>query len=213
MEPDVLGRYHDGTGPTFRASVAEPPPGRGAPPAPGPGVPPAPGPGALPAAGDALAFLRGTWRVERRLTDHAAGTTGSFTGIAQWVAAVDGADAARVASPAPSADNSNRPGERGGPELCYRESGELRFGGHCGPASRSLIYRGRADGTADVRFADGRPFYHLDLRPGTWQARHDCGRDEYLLAGRRLDDATIEERWRVRGPDKDYEITTTLVRA
>ena len=54
---------------------------------------------------------------------------------------------------------------------------------------------------------------HLDPRPGTWQARHDCGRDEYLLAGRRLDDATIEERWRVRGPDKDYEITTTLVRA
>ena len=41
----------------------------------------------------------------------------------------------------------------------------------------------------------------------------ECGRDEYLLAGRRLDDTTIEERWRVRGPDKDYEITTTLVRA
>jgi Family of unknown function (DUF6314) len=200
MEPDVLGRYHDGTGPTFRASAAVPAPGAGAP----------------TAAGDALAFLRGTWRVERRLTDHAAGTTGSFTGIARWAAAADVADvveAADATRSGPRGDNSNRPGDAGGPELTYRESGELRFGGHRGPASRSLIYRGRADGTADVRFADGRPFYHLDPRQGTWQARHDCGRDEYLLAGRRLDDTTIEERWRVRGPDKDYEITTTLVRA
>jgi hypothetical protein len=194
MEPDVLGRYHGGTGPTFRASAAGPAPGAGAP----------------PAAPDALAFLRGTWRVRRRLVDHAAGTSGSFTGTARWVAAEDGAD---IAGEEPIADNSNRPGDPGGPELAYRESGELRFGGHRGPASRSLIYRGREDGTADVRFADGRPFYHLDPRPGTWQARHDCGRDQYLLAGRRLDAGTIEERWRVRGPDKDYEITTTLVRA
>jgi hypothetical protein len=204
MEPDVLGRYHDGTEPTFRAS----------------GAVPAPGPGAPPPAGDALAFLRGTWRVERRLTDHAAGTTGSFTGNARW-AAVDrpgapgapGAGGTGGSGSGADGDNSNRPGESGGPELAYRESGELCFGTHRGPASRSLIYRGRADGTADVRFADGRPFYHLDPRPGTWQARHDCGPDEYLLAGRRLDEATIEERWRVRGPDKDYEITTTLVRA
>ena len=136
---------------------------------------------------DALAFLAGTWRIERRITDHALGVGGSFTGLARWV---------------PSAG-----------ELAYAEQGELSFNGHRGPASRSLIYRGRPDGTADVLFADGRYFYHLDPAPGRWQARHDCGRDVYELSARRLGAGSFEERWRVRGPGKDYEIMTTLVRA
>ena len=70
-------------------------------------------------------------------------------------------------------------------------------------------------------FADGRYFYHLDPRPGSWQARHDCGRDVYELSARLLrpgltpeSSAELREsrRWRVRGPGKDYEIMTTLVR-
>ena len=81
-------------------------------------------------------------------------------------------------------------------------------------------------------FADGRYFYHLDPRPGSWQARHDCGRDVYELSARlprpgsstpgssrpgssdagEFEAAEFEERWRVRGPGKDYEIMTTLVR-
>jgi hypothetical protein len=141
---------------------------------------------------DALAFLAGPWRIERRITDHALGVSGSFTGLARWV---------------PSA------AELIYAELAYTEQGELSFNGHRGPASRSLIYRGRPDGTADVLFGDGRYFYHLDPRAGRWQARHDCGRDVYELSARRLGAASFEEHWRVRGPGKDYEIMTTLVRA
>ena len=133
-----------------------------------------------------LSALLGDWRIERRIADHALGVSGTFAGLASWVASADG--------------------------LAYTETGELSFNGHRGPASRSLLYRGRPDGTADVLFADGRYFYHLDPRPGRWQARHDCGRDVYELSARRLGAGALEEHWRVHGPGKDYEIMTTLVR-
>jgi hypothetical protein len=167
VDPDVLGRYHEGVRPTFRA--------------PAPSV-----------TGDWLAVLPGAWHIERRITDRALGVTGSFSGTGRWTQA--GAELACT-------------------ELAYAEQGELSFNGHRGPASRSLIYRGRPDGTADVLFSGGRYFYHLDPRPGRWQARHDCGRDVYELSARRLGPGSFEEHWRVRGPGKDYEIMTTLVRA
>ena len=133
-----------------------------------------------------LSPLIGDWRIERRITDHALGVSGTFAGMGSWVPSASG--------------------------LAYTERGELAFNGHRGPASRSLSYRARPDGTADVLFADGRPFYHLDPRSGSWQARHDCGRDVYELSARRLGPGRFEEWWRVRGPGKDYEIMTTLVR-
>lgn len=118
--------------------------------------------------------LPGTWEIDRRVTDHAAGAAGMFAGAARWTPAVP-ADL-----PAPAGVEPSGPG---GPVLAYHEQGELRFGAHRGPASRSLFYLGRPDGTADVRFADGREFYRLDPRPGRWRARHDCGQDVYLLEG------------------------------
>ncbi|MGH3408666.1 MAG: DUF6314 family protein [Streptosporangiaceae bacterium] len=137
---------------------------------------------------DALSFLLGAWHIDRHIDDRALSVSGSFAGTGHWTPA--------------------------GAELAYTERGELRFNGHRGPAGRSLIYRGRPDGTADVLFADGRPFYHLDPRPGIWLARHDCGRDVYELSARLLPrSGSFEERWRVRGPGKDYEIMTTLTRA
>jgi len=181
---------------------------------------------------DALRLLRGSWRIERRLADHRSGHAGWFRGTARFEPP---GPASRPASrpvrprphqpaparrwpPAPAtplSDNSKRPlaGPGGGHGLLtYYENGELAFGEHRGPASRSLIYRGRADGTADVFFADGREFYRLDPRPGRWQARHACGRDEYLVSGRVLGAGLLEERWQVTGPAKDYEIMTTLTR-
>jgi uncharacterized protein DUF6314 len=157
---------------------------------------------------DALGFLCGTWRVERRLADHRSGSAGWFRGTARF-------EPPRREDPP---DNSKRragepDGVAGEDELAYREEGELAFGEHRGPACRSLIYRRRPDGTADVLFADGREFYRLDPRPGRWQARHPCGRDEYVLYGRVLSPGVFEERWQVSGPDKDYEIMTTLTRA
>jgi hypothetical protein len=161
VQPELLGRYHDGTAATFRASGS---------------------------AVWLLSYLTGGWRIDRRLTDHRTGTAGSFAGPASF-APTDGS------------------------LLHYLEEGELAFGGHRGPASRKLIYRGRPDGTADVQFADGRAFYHLDARSGSWRGHHDCGRDGYDVTGELLDAASYQEHWRVHGPGKDYEIVTRLTRA
>ena len=139
---------------------------------------------------DTLAFVRGRWQLDRMLTDYRAGLDGWFTGHA-------------LVAPAPP----DQPGE-----WCYTEHGELRFAAHTGPARRHLRYQGRPDGTVLVRFADGRPFYVLDLRAGQAQAEHGCGRDHYLLSHRVLAADVLEEEWRVRGPDKDYLAISRLTR-
>jgi hypothetical protein len=136
-------------------------------------------------------FLRGSWWAERELADHRSGQPGSFLGMATFTA------------------------ERTDPSaglLAYHERGELRFGRHHGPASRSLLYRPRPDGSSEVLFADGRPFYLLDLRTGYWQAEHPCGADHYLVTVRVLGADRLTEHWRARGPEKDYSMTTTLTR-
>ena len=135
-----------------------------------------------------IEFLRGDWDVERLITDRRSGQDGAFRGTA-WFR--------------PTADSD---------VLEYTEDGELQFGSHHGPARRSLIYRGRADGAADVRFADGREFYRLDLRAGAWQADHPCRADSYHVTITRLSPDSFTEVWRVAGPDKDYELDTTYRR-
>jgi hypothetical protein len=151
--------------------------------------------------GSTLAFLRGTWQADRRLADFRSSQQGSFAGTAAFS---DWTDALPEGPPP----------DGGWPEggLAYREQGELRFGGHQGPASRSLLYLPAPDGSAEVLFADRRPFYRLDLRSGCWQAEHPCNRDLYTVAVRVLGPDCFTEQWRTRGPGKDYEITTTLTR-
>jgi uncharacterized protein DUF6314 len=136
-------------------------------------------------------FLLGDWSIAREVRDHRAGRPGSFCGKASFVP---------------------EPGGRAGLQLDYRELGELRMGRHRGPASRSLRYRERPDGAADVRFPDGRPFYRRDLRAGCCQAEHRCGADLYLVSVRVLSGDSFTERWRVTGPAKDYEMTSTYLR-
>jgi hypothetical protein len=165
--PDVLGRYHAGVSPTFRAAPV-------------------------------LAYLLGAWRVDRRLTDFAGAGTGTFTGRASWTPA--GSEAAQTGA-----------GETGA-ALAYREDGELVWRGRAGPAYRELLYVAGPDGTADVRFADGRPFYRLDPRDGRWTAAHDCGPDRYEVTGELTGPDTLTEHWHARGPDTDYELVTVLTR-
>jgi hypothetical protein len=141
--------------------------------------------------GTALDFLRGRWRADRVLTDFRSGQQGSFAGVAAFTV--------HLASAA-------------GPALAYLEQGELSFGGHHGPASRRLLYLPAGDGAAAVLFADGRPFYRLDLRSGACQAEHPCGPDSYLVTVRVLGPDAYLESWRASGPGKDYEMTTTLAR-
>jgi hypothetical protein len=139
--------------------------------------------------GATLDFVRGRWRVDRLLADFRSGQRGTFAGSAAF-ARIDGGAAEG--------------------ELEYREQGELRFGAHLGPASRSLLYRPVPDGLAEVLFADRRPFYRLDLRSGCWQAEHPCNRDLYAVTIRVLGPDCFTEHWRTSGPGKDYEITTTM---
>ena len=138
---------------------------------------------------DTLGFLRGHWQIERELVDHRTGTRGRFTGSAAILPAGDGGELAS-----------------------YTERGELRFGAHTGPAQRILGLAPRPDGTAAVRFADGRPFYVLDLRTGRGQAEHPCRADRYLLTHVVHSADLIEERWWVTGPDKDYHAISRLRR-
>jgi hypothetical protein len=145
--------------------------------------------------GDTLGFLRGHWQVDRAITDFRSGQPGSFAGLA------------RCTAPPAGTPGAGTPGA-----LVYREQGELRFGSHRGPASRILLYLPGAGGAVDVRFADGRPFYRLDLRSGTWSARHPCRSDSYLVTVRALGPDAYFERWRASGPGKDYLMTTTMTR-
>lgn len=135
-----------------------------------------------------LGYLSGDWYLERLISDHRTGRSGVFRGQASF---------------RPSADDQ---------ELEYREDGELEFGSYHGPASRSLIYRGRSDGAADVRFADGREFYRLDLQSGSCQAEHPCRADQYLVTVTRRSPVSFTEAWRAAGPGKDYELTATYTR-
>ena len=153
---------------------------------------------------DTLAFAAGHWRIERVLADHRSGTQGRFTGSATLSDPAPG-------DPAP--DGADDPGPTPSrPALRYLETGELRFGTHTGPATRTLCYQGRPDGTVDVRFTGGHLFYRLDLRSGRCVAVHQCRADRYEITYLVLSENAMEERWQVRGPGKDYEATATLTR-
>lgn len=132
---------------------------------------------------DTLEYLSGTWDLTRIFADHRAGTTGSFAGTAEV-----------------------RTHDRRGR---YEERGRLRFGGCDTSAHRALQLVGVDGGAVAVRFIDGRPFFDLDLVRGTCRAVHPCRADRYELAFEVGSPDLLVERWRVTGPEKDYEAETT----
>lgn len=147
------------------------------------------GAGCAPPAGpypvaDVAAYLAGRWSVERAVTDLRGGIEGRFRGTAEFRAET-------------AAESS------AGEGLLHVEEGRLTWGGTAYPASRTLRLRPRPDGTAEIDFADGRPFHDLDLRTGRWTARHPCSEDRYTgtFAAVTADEWHLE--WRVTGPAKD----------
>ena len=151
-----------------------------------------------------LAFAAGHWRIERVLADHRSGTQGRFAG------------SATLSEPAPAEPALSEPDDPGaapsGPALCYLETGELRFGTHTGPVTRTLRYQGGPM----ARWTCGSPTAttstSLDLRSGRCVAVHQCRADRYEITYLVLSENAMEERWQVQGPGKDYQATATLIR-
>ena len=148
---------------------------------------------------DALLYLAGSWRAERTVrdlasmddTDDTADDTdeGTFTGTTTF-----------------------SPLDGGG--LLHHESGTFVWQGVARPAERTLRFLpGTAPGTADVRFADGRPFHDLDLTSGRWITDHPCAADLYRGEFTVLDPDHWRTVWRVAGPAKDLVLTTDYARA
>ncbi|POX49630.1 hypothetical protein C3489_24205 [Streptomyces sp. Ru71] len=138
---------------------------------------------------DVLAYLAGSWQVERSVRDLASGDEGRFTGVTDF---------------APL-------GEGGG--LLHTESGTFVWQGVARPAERTLRFLpGDPPGTADVRFADGRPFHDLDLGSGRYIADHPCAADLYRGEFTVRDAGHWRTVWRVRGPAKDLVLTTDYTR-
>ncbi|WP_405579557.1 DUF6314 family protein [Streptomyces sp. NBC_01092] len=137
---------------------------------------------------DALTYLAGHWRAERTVRDLASEATGEFSGTTAF-----------------------GPLEGGG--LLHRESGTFVWQSVPRPAERTLRFLpGSSPGTADVRFADGRPFHDLDLTSGRHVADHPCSADLYRGEFTVLDEDHWRTLWRVRGPAKDLILTTDYAR-
>ncbi|MEU6091107.1 DUF6314 family protein [Streptomyces sp. NPDC047085] len=137
---------------------------------------------------DVLAYLSGRWLVTREVRDLAGGDEGRFEGVT-------------VFGPLP------------GGGLLHEESGTFTWQGVARPATRTLRFLpGRAPGTADVRFMDGRPFHDLDLTTGRYVAGHPCAADFYRGEFTVRDADHWRTVWRVGGPAKDLVLTTEYVR-
>ncbi|KOG30055.1 DUF6314 family protein [Streptomyces resistomycificus] len=137
---------------------------------------------------DVLAYLAGSWRVRRSVRDLASGADGRFAGTTTF-------------------------GPLDGGGLLHRESGIFTWQGVSRPAERALRYLpGSSPGTADVCFADGRPFHDLDLTSGRHVADHPCAADLYRGEFTVRDGDHWRTVWRVGGPAKDLVLTTDYVR-
>lgn len=124
--------------------------------------------------------LIGRWTIARRLEDLSTEQAGDVSGTLDLTS--DGED------------------------IVWDESCTLRWGGVDSPATRRYLLR-RLDGDWWMLFDDERPFH--PWRPGTW-VEHLCSADVY----HGLVTFDLPERWhtvwRVRGPQKNQRITTTL---
>jgi hypothetical protein len=135
-----------------------------------------------------LDFLLGTWSVERWIDDAHSGDVGTFHGTATFT---KGDDDSRVR---------------------FDEVGVVRFGDYSGRASRQLFFAEGPGSLIDVSFADGHHFIELDLREGSSRDHHQCASDGYDVSTTVVDNDHIEEKWRVRGPAKNYVALTVMKR-
>ena len=134
------------------------------------------------AVADLAGFLTGRWRLARRIVDLGRGVTGRLTGEAAF-------------TPAPCG-------------LRYAEAGVLSFDGYRGEAARAYWFALDGASAAAVRFADGRPFHHVDLSSGAAEVAHDCPPDRYWGRYAVVGWDCWSLGWRIEGPGKRLEIAS-----
>lgn len=126
----------------------------------------------------------GDWKVERVIDDRAGGQAGRFDGRGHFTPVGDG-------------------------DLAYAEEGMLTLGsGAPLRATRRHLWRAEG-GRIAVDYADGRPFHSFD--PADPAAEHQCGADLYAVRYDFADWPRWRAEWTVRGPRKDYTMTTEFV--
>ncbi len=132
--------------------------------------------------------------MERLINDHRTMSNIRFTGMAHYVAFT----------------HRDVPGATG---LRAFETGELSCGDYRGESRRSLEYFFGEDALVHIHVSDGRPFVNFDFSTGNSLSSHHCGEDDYEIAINVRSGDVFRERWRVRGPMKDYVAVTTFTRA
>lgn len=129
---------------------------------------------------DLFDFL-GRWRLSREIEDARGGLAGRLEG---WA----------IFSPQ-------------GTGLACEETGLLSYGdAPAMQATRRYIWRAEGDRIA-VYFDDGRPFHSFVPGPRA-EATHDCAPDRYEVAYDFTGWPRWEAVWTVRGPRKDYVMTS-----
>ncbi|MFF4348382.1 DUF6314 family protein [Streptomyces sp. NPDC001530] len=155
---------------------------------------------------DVLAYLAGSWRVERSVRDLASGTEGRFTGTTVFGPLPGPRSGPLTGSP----EGGGFPHDAG---LLHHESGTFVWQGIARPAERTLRFLpGPNPGTALVQFSDGRPFHDLDLTTGRYVADHPCAADLYRGEFTVYAEDRWRTVWRVGGPAKDLVLTTDYAR-
>ncbi|MEM0921840.1 MAG: DUF6314 family protein [Pseudomonadota bacterium] len=124
-------------------------------------------------------FFEGRWQMRRIIENVPEGVIGEFWGEAEF---------------APDGAGLN----------CF-EAGVLRFKGHDYHADRRSLWRFPGEGRVEVQYEDGRPFHDFVLEEP--EAVHLCGEDRYRVAYDFGEDRWTSV-WDVRGPGKDYVMTT-----
>jgi hypothetical protein len=104
-------------------------------------------------------------------------------------------------------------GARNSGGLICREQGVLRFRGADYHSGRISLWRFPGQGRIEVLYDDGRPFH--DFAAEKPEATHLCGEDRYRVSyqfdpGGAAD--TWLSQWDVKGPAKDYVMTTRYQR-
>jgi hypothetical protein len=135
------------------------------------------------------AFFGGCWSIDRRIDDRCTGRRYGMRGRGTF---------------APDGD--------AGAGLVYDERVVWQPDGQPVVATRRYRVSRIVGARGRVRFADGRPFYDLDLSDGRCAVAHHCPPDVYDGAYRVLDADRFTVTWRVGGPRKNSVLTTLYTR-